>query len=261
VDCIPPSDFQDEKIRVGLVGKLLNATDEISSASAITSELFKKIVTCNWTKGRDLYKSVVKFKPQALHVMNANGLPPLKGGLGPADKRRFRVIPFNRRIPKEERIRHLGERIVHEETDLVLAWAVDGLLRVARNGWLFTELAASTDLIEEWQENLCPVTGWLMSGEVVFETPVVDGREQPVPKKEAYRWFKTWARGEDLRGDQPMGPNTFTTRMKATDLGPIWKHTNKGAVFLNLRQAHSDVIVLEQRANVIKLHEDHKAGA
>ena len=109
-------------------------------------------------------------------------------------KRRLTVIPFSRVIPKTERIPDLGERIVREEMDLVLAWAVDGLLRVARNGWKFTELTASVDRIEDWLEDLCSVTAWLKSGEVVFETPAVDGRERAVPKKEAYRWFQNWAK-------------------------------------------------------------------
>jgi putative DNA primase/helicase len=118
---ISPADFQDEKNRISLVGKLLNATDEISSANAISSEVFKMIITCDTTRGRDLYKPPVDFRPTAQHVLNANGLPSIKGGLDPGVKRRLTVIPFNRVIPKTERITDLGRRIVHEEMDLVLA--------------------------------------------------------------------------------------------------------------------------------------------
>ena len=76
--------------------------------------------------------------------------------MDPGVKRRLTVIPFNRVIPEEERIRDLGKRIVREEMDLVLAWAVDGLLRVARNGWMFTELAVSKDQIEDWLDRYLP---------------------------------------------------------------------------------------------------------
>ena len=44
---ISPADFQDEKNRISLAGKLLNATDEISSANAISSDVFKAIITCD----------------------------------------------------------------------------------------------------------------------------------------------------------------------------------------------------------------------
>ena len=187
---IPPEEFQDEKNRISLAGKLLNATDEISSANAISANVFKAIITCNLIQGRDLYKSSVNFRPQALHVLATNSLPSFKGGMDPGVKRRLTVVPFNRVIPKEERIPNLGKRIAHEEMDLLLAWAVYGLLQVARNGWQFTELAASKDQIEDWLENVCPVTSWLKSGDVVFETPVVDGRERPVTTKQAYRWYQ-----------------------------------------------------------------------
>ena len=91
----------------------------------------------------------------------------------------------------------------------------------------------------------------MKSGDIVFETPVVDGRERPVTATEAYRWFQDWERGESLRGDQAIGRKTFTTRMKATDLGPVYKRTNTGPVFLNLNLKgigdSDDVIVLEDR--------------
>jgi phage/plasmid-associated DNA primase len=237
---IPPGDFQDEKKLIPLVGKLLNATDEISSSDAITSTLFKKIVTCNPTSARDLYKPVVTFKPMAQHVMNANGLPPLKGGMGPADIRRLIVIPFNRRIPKEERIPGLGERIAREETDLVLAWAVEGLLRVARNGWLFTELAASVELIEDWLDSICPVTRFLNSDWASVVPPTGDGQEQPpVSTRAAYKWFQEYERAEGLRGDQTISFNTFTNRVKASGLGVEYKRKKNERLFLNLRLEQS----------------------
>jgi P4 family phage/plasmid primase-like protien len=251
---IPPEEFQDEKNRISLAGKLLNATDEISSANAISANVFKAIITCNRVQGRDLYKSSVDFQPQALHVLATNGLPSFKGGMDPGVKRRLMVVPFNRVIPKEERIPNLGKRIAHGEMDLLLAWAVYGLLRVARNGWQFTELTASKDQIEDWLENVCPVTSWLKSGDVVFETPVVDGRERPVTTKQAYRWYQEWERGENLRRDQSIGRKAFTSRVKTSGLGPIHHRTNTGPVFLNLSRAHSE------QDNVINLYEDRKVG-
>jgi putative DNA primase/helicase len=232
---IPPAEFQDEKNRMGLAGKLLNATDEMSSASAISADLFKAIVTCDTIRGRDLYKKPVDFRPQALHVMNTNGLPPIKGGLDRGVKRRLMVVPFNRVIPKEERIPNLGRRIAHEEMDLLLAWAVDGLLRVARNGWKFTELAASADQIEDWLEDTCSVTRWLKSGSVIFVTPPGnDEQERPVPTARAYDCYRNWAKEDGLRPDQIVSHKTFTTRVKVSGLGPIYKRTNAGRFFLNL---------------------------
>ena len=111
VSSISPADFQDEKNRMSLAGKLLNATDEISGANAISADVFKAIITCDTIRGQDLYKKAVDFRPQAQHVVNANSLPPFKGGMDRGVLRRLTVVPFNRVIPEEERIRDLGKRI------------------------------------------------------------------------------------------------------------------------------------------------------
>ncbi len=71
----------DERHIVGLVGKLLNASDELSSSAAITSETFKAIVTGEPVEGRDVYKSRIEFRPIAQHIFATNTLPPFQGGM------------------------------------------------------------------------------------------------------------------------------------------------------------------------------------
>jgi putative DNA primase/helicase len=44
------------------------------------------------------------------------------------------VVPFNRSIPKTERIEGIGQRIATEEADLLLAWAVGGARRLVQRG-------------------------------------------------------------------------------------------------------------------------------
>jgi hypothetical protein len=58
----------DERHVVGLVGKLLNASDELSSAAAIASETFKLAITGEPIDGRDVYKSRVEFRAVAQHI-------------------------------------------------------------------------------------------------------------------------------------------------------------------------------------------------
>jgi hypothetical protein len=69
-DLLPPSavasvtaaSMGDERHVVGLVGKQLNASDELSSSSAIATEIFKAVVTGEPVQGRDVYKSRVEFR-------------------------------------------------------------------------------------------------------------------------------------------------------------------------------------------------------
>jgi phage/plasmid-associated DNA primase len=116
----------DERHIIGLVGKLLNASDELSSAAAIASETFKAVVTGEPVQGRDVYKSRVEFRPVAQHLFATNNLPVFAGGMDRGVQRRLLVIPFNRMIPTQERVEQIGQRIAEEEADLLLVWAVDG---------------------------------------------------------------------------------------------------------------------------------------
>ncbi|MGE5872171.1 DUF5906 domain-containing protein, partial [Klebsiella pneumoniae] len=72
---IPPAIMSDERHIIALAGKLLNATDELSSA-AIASDRFKSVITGDPVPGRDVYKSRIEFRPMAQHLFAANALPP-----------------------------------------------------------------------------------------------------------------------------------------------------------------------------------------
>jgi phage/plasmid-associated DNA primase len=104
VRAIPPADFGDDPKVIHLVGAQLNAVDELGSAKAISSETFKNLVTGEPIVGRDLYKPSVEFRSRALHVFATNHLPSFGGGFDRGVQRRLLVLPFNRTIPKDEKI-------------------------------------------------------------------------------------------------------------------------------------------------------------
>ena len=104
VASIPAAKMSDERFLVGLVGKQLNASDELSGADAIASEVFKAVVTGEPVTGRDVYRSVVDFRSVAQNVFATNTLPSFKGGMDRGVQRRLLVISFNRTIPRNERV-------------------------------------------------------------------------------------------------------------------------------------------------------------
>src|SRR5262249_26950389 len=114
---VPASKMGDERHIVGLVAKLLNATDELSSAQAIASDKFKAVVTGEPIDGRDVYTKRVEFRSVALNVHATNTLPSFQGGMDRGVQRRILLIVFNHTIPEVERIEHLGQRIAKEEPD------------------------------------------------------------------------------------------------------------------------------------------------
>jgi P4 family phage/plasmid primase-like protien len=220
----------DERHVVGLIGKLLNASDELSSSAAIASEIFKTIVTGEPVDGRDVYKSRIEFRSIAQHIFATNNLPPFQGGMDRGVQRRLLVITFNRIIPVEERVEAIGRRIASEEADLLLAWAVEGASRLIKQR-NFTIPPSSKAALIEWILGADPVLAWL--DECVEAKPHYDGYPC-MTSRVAHNHFLEWATAEGFKKDKLPGVNGFVQRVQANAQGIDHKRTSKGRVFLGL---------------------------
>ena len=211
---VPAARMGDERHIVGLVGKLLNATDELSAA-AIASDRFKSVVTGEPVEGRDVYRSRVEFRPSAQNLFATNNLPPFQGGMDRGVQRRLLVIPFSRTIPAEERIEAIGRRIATEESDLLLGWAVAGASRLIRNRNLSIPDSCKHAL-DEWLFNADPVLAWL--NDCTEVKPIVD-HHPAVPTREAFVCFRNWAIAEGFKEDKLPAINGFVQRVLANVAG------------------------------------------
>jgi P4 family phage/plasmid primase-like protien len=227
----------DERHIVGLVGKLLNASDELSSSAAIASETFKAIVTGEPVEGRDVYKSRIEFRPIAQHIFATNTLPPFQGGMDRGVQRRLLVITFNRVIPLEERIEGIGRRIATEEADHLLAFAVSGASRLIRQR-NFTIPASSKVALTDWILGADPVLAWL--AECVEIKPHVNGFPN-MATRAAYDRFHVWAVAEGFNRDKLPAINGFVQRVLANGTGIESKRMNTGRIFLGLTLKHDEV--------------------
>lgn len=220
----------DERHIVGLVGKLLNASDELSSANAIASDTFKAIVTGEPVQGRDVYKSRVEFRPVAQHLFATNTLPVFAGGMDRGVQRRLLVIPFNRFIPNEERIEAIGRRIGEEEPDLLLAWAVAGASRLVRQR-NFTAPASSKSAMNEWLFGADPVLAWL--SDQVDIRPVIDPAAR-TRTSHAFEQFRTWAASEGFSDRTLPHISAFVQRLQANAKGIEYRRTHEGRFFYGM---------------------------
>jgi phage/plasmid-associated DNA primase len=212
---VPAARMADERHVPALAGKLLNASDELSSAAAISSDTFKAVVTGEPIQGREAYRFRVEFRPQALNLFATNVLPSFTGGMDRGVKRRLLVVPFNRSIPKAERIEGIGERIAREEADLLLAWAVEGARRLVRRG-RYPEIQECGDALREWLMQ-DPVLAWLNDCVTrVDPRPAANGQIQPrVRTRDAHNDFSTWALAERYSPKTIPAINGFTQRVMA----------------------------------------------
>jgi putative DNA primase/helicase len=149
--------------------------------------------------------------------------------------RRLMPIAFNRTIPEGERIPHIGQCVVEEELDLVLAWAVEGAARLLARGH-FPELATSREALQEWSQGADPVLGWI-EDRVKTGLSVI-GEEPPrMTSSKAYNDFKLWAVAEGYSENSLPSVNTFVQRLSAAGAskGIIYKRSGGFRGFVGLR--------------------------
>lgn len=225
----------DERHIVGLVGKLLNASDELSAAAAISSDTFKAVVTGEPVQGRDVYKSRVEFRPVAQHLFATNTLPLFAGGMDRGVQRRLLVILFNRVIPSEERVEAIGRRIAEEEADLLLGWAVAGAARLIQRRD-FSIPASSKAALNDWLYGADPVLAWLDDR---VELRPISGDSPKVRTSYAYEQFQAWAQAEGFKRDTLPAINGFVQRIKANVSGVEYRRTSEGRFFVGMVIRHA----------------------
>ncbi len=231
VASISPRKMADDRFSVHLAGKLLNASDEIGD-KAVFAEAFKAVVTGDWISGRDVYRSMVKFRPRALNVLSCNQFPLFEVGMDAGVRRRLLVIPFNRTIPLPERIEGIGNQIGAEEADLLLAWAVAGASRLIARG-AFADLPSGRQAITNWIALTDPVGGWLRDRDVV---EITGDPTHVVPAKIGYRSFRAWAVAEGIPTVKIPIQGQFTQRVASAAIrGLDFRRRARTNVFVGMR--------------------------
>jgi P4 family phage/plasmid primase-like protien len=236
VSSLPPSRFGDDRHIVKLVGKLLNTSDELGAAEAIASDRFKTIITGEPVTGRDVYRPAIGFRPQAQHVFACNQLPAFQGGMDRGVLRRLMPITFNRTIPEKERIPHIGMRVIEQELDLLLAFAVQGAARLLDRGH-FPELPSSREALSEWAQGADPVLGWLEDRVRPVVLAVVGEEPHRRASRAAYDDFKQWAASEGYSANTLPSINNFSQRVAAAGAsrGITYKRSGGFRGFVGMR--------------------------
>jgi putative DNA primase/helicase len=227
---ISPNKFGNEYYVIGLVGALLNTSDELSTAKAIASETFKSAVTGGEMSGRALYRDIVNFHPRAQHVFAANVLPSFAGEVDRGVERRLLLLVFNRVIPAAEQIPEIARCIAEEEVDLLLAFVVAGASRLRANGAFTVPLSSAVGL-RQWLNTADPVRAWVSSQVTVM----ADRNNHSVTSRGAHQQFVEWAKAEGFRGDMLPACNGFIQRLKAHAPGVDTGHAAKGNRLVGIR--------------------------
>jgi putative DNA primase/helicase len=229
----------DERFLVGLVGRHLNAADELSGADAIASEVFKAVVTGEPVTGRDVYRSAVTFRSVAQNVFATNTLPTFKGGMDRGVQRRLLVIPFSRTIPEDERVDNIGLRVADEEAVFLLCWAVAGASRLLRQRG-FTVPPSSNAALPEWFFSADPVLKWIQACVENVDPKSLHADEAKIKSADAHAKFLRWAMREGYRENTLPAINHFVQRLRANCSSIGHKHARDGNWITGIRLTSTD---------------------
>jgi P4 family phage/plasmid primase-like protien len=202
-------EFTDKNTVIQMRGKDLNTSAELTSSTAVSSEVFKKVVTGDPLAGKILYKDVATFRATALNVFATNKLPPFAGGIDPGVRRRLIVIEFPNSIPFGDQIEDLHQQIIETEYSLLLSWAIEGAARVIRNGG-FTVPASSVAALARWTSDTDVVKAWIEER----VRPSSEGTAHiGYIRRDAYTLFEEWALANHHRKDRLPSLNEFVDRL------------------------------------------------
>jgi phage/plasmid-associated DNA primase len=230
---VAPSKFGDTNEVVRLVGKTLNASDELGNYKAIQSDVFKAVITGEPISGRSVYRQPVEFRAQAQHIFACNQLPAFQGGMGRDVTRRLMPITFNRTIPLPERVLRIGERAAAEELALVLGWAVDGAASLLKRGH-FPELESATETLRDWIGSADYVLGWIEDRVDAVPKGTPDAPEARTSSLKAWEDFKAYAQKEDIKIENFMR-RSFIERVRAAGFTYKKSGNFRGFVGMKLR--------------------------
>ena len=211
VASVPPGKFGDEKYAWRLIGRVLNAADELPDR-AVRSDVFKRMITGEPVPARDVYRSATDFSPVALHVFSTNVLPALSGGVDGGTVRRLLPLEFTHVVPEAERDPDLPDRILSEEADLFLHFAVEGACRLVHNRD-FTVPASSRELLSRWVLSADPVRAWAATRlEVTAE-------ENTISVAVMFADFRNWVEAQGLKAEFLPSVIAFGKRLRSSSAG------------------------------------------
>ena len=205
VTAISPQQWSREYDAAGLSLSLLNIATELPDSMIAASDIFKKVITGDRTRGRHPYGKAFEFVPCAGHLFSANDFP-RTADLTEGFWRRWQIISFNRSIPESERDPPaMLDRLIEGSLPEIAKLAISGAIRALKNN-KYTEIPSSKLVIEEWQLKTDQVAQFI---KCCTTKPGGRGRTSAT-EKALYTSYKEWSM---YSGHKMLSASTFYARL------------------------------------------------
>jgi P4 family phage/plasmid primase-like protien len=133
ISSLSPEEWGKQFAQTRLVGKVANICAELPESGVITGNIFKQVVEGSPQeteyKGRDKFL----YRPIAAHWFGSNFMPTSKDS-SMGFIRRWLIWDFSNVVPEHLRVKNLAESIVADEREAIAAWALEGMVRLRKQG-------------------------------------------------------------------------------------------------------------------------------
>lgn len=166
-----------------LRGKRLVIAGEMEEGNRLSVSTLKQISSTDPITVEEKYRSPETVVPSHSLVLFTNHLPRV-GSTDEGTWRRLKVVPFNTRISKG--IPNYAEKLVNEAGPAILAWAIQGAMMFAENGYRLP----SPEVVEEATTEYRQRENWL---ENFLEECCIMEPDARAPAGELYQTYREWA--------------------------------------------------------------------
>lgn len=210
ISTLPLSDFESSFRRRMLVDKKLNVVTEGEfKSNAFSTNQFKAIVSGDLTTAEVKGGELFNFQPFCKVVVAMNALPRVKDQ-SYGFKRRICVVVFDKVIKKEDQNKNLQAEIVNE-LDGIFNFALNGLIRLQKNDFNFTESKKCKEFMKEYFDYNSPLDNF------VDETIVQGTEKQRISYADLFNKYIDWS------SEQGISIKDYERRQFAMDIKNILK--------------------------------------
>ena len=206
-----------------LRGKRLVIAGELEEGRRLSVATVKKVCSTDRITVEEKYRQPETIDPSHTLLLFSNHLPRV-GSTDPGTWRRLIVVPFRATIPTKGSRSNYGDILARESGPSILAWAIEGAVNFAHNGYQLQ----IPNVVEEVTEAYRGQEDWLscfISECCLRET---DAR---IGAAELYQAYRAWA---ERSGDYVRRLSDFNTAMEATGFQKVTPKNRKTWLGLSL---------------------------
>jgi phage/plasmid-associated DNA primase len=222
---VPPNEWSDKFLPTQMFEKIINVAGELSEKKTVDGQKFKDIIDGAEMSGQLKGGQIFRFNPICTHWFASNHYPRTED-TSEGFNRRWLVFQFNRPVKASERRLDLGDAIVVEEREAIVAWAVQSMSRLKMVNE-FTIPSSHTQIMREVANLNNSVRFFLMeSGKVrihALQEAVSAGSKTSTPTSvtETKLYQAYWSFCVGPGSARPVGSTQFRAKMRelATEFG------------------------------------------